>query len=129
MWPPVCFACVVCGSRFVGPQLDRRTCDRPECRLSYERHLQGGGRTCPECGWPHSSDGPKPAGGLCGDPQCLAFAQINSGIPEASRCSICHVPLPPGRAPAGACFARECLAVVDWRERENRARRKQEIHV
>jgi len=85
-----------------------RVCDAPQCRVTYRRHLEAGGRTCLVCGNPLPGSA---RAATCGRAECDVQHLRQRDLPADRRCRVCRVPLPPHRLAAGVCDDRECTAI------------------
>jgi hypothetical protein len=102
-----------------------RVCDAPQCRVTYRRHLESGGRTCLVCGCPLPGSASRSAA-TCGRMSCDVQFLRQRDLPADRRCRICRVPLPPRRLAVGVCDDRECDAIHAGQRLAERTQRERE---
>ena len=100
-----------------------RVCDAPQCRVTYRRHLEAGGRTCLVCGNPLPGSA---RAATCGRAECDVQHLRQRDLPADRRCRVCRVPLPPHRLAAGVCDDRECTAIHAGHRLAEATRREKE---
>lgn len=109
--------CSICSSPLA--QAGLRTCERAECHVAYQTHLELRKPTCAVCGRPVAE--PARSGGVatCGQLNCQLQSLRFRPTDARPTCLVCGVPIPTTREGEDCCHDRDCAIIRSrWRVQE-----------